>query len=314
MYVTARMVRPLKDEMKYLYKYFVYISLVFLVVGLYRAHYLTVPTVISYPAILLSLIFLFLGFVTGAISWKKILERSHYHVDIRECLAGTGLSIFGKYIPGKIWLIVGRAAYIANVSGYSLGKLSALSLNAQFINLWMGLILGTFGLFTMGQFRVWGWLILILVLGLTAVIFSRPAHNAVQSMLTALVRKKVEIPYLSIRSTFSVMPWFALNWMLWSVGFYILIIGLKETGAPWNIGLGLPFACTLGIMAVITPGGLGAREGAMVGYLTLAGISVGEATTIAIASRLWFLIGDVFIFILGWATHTRANSTPRKGV
>ena len=297
----------IKTLMKHWYKYFVYLSLLFLAVALYYADYLKVPKLISFPAILASLVFLFLGFISGAVAWKKILEKSHYHVDLSECLAGTGLSIFGKYIPGKIWLIVGRAAYIAEKSDYSLGRLSTISLNAQFIDLWIGLFFGMIGLLLLGRFHLWGWLVLFVLLGLTAVIFSKLVYSAADRLVKILLKKDVKITNLTIKSTVSVMPWFTMTWVFWSIGFYILVVSLTANDVPWSVGLGFPLAGTLGVMALITPGGLGAREGVMVAYLTFAGIPVTEATTIAVASRLWFLLGEIFIFILGWALHKTSD-------
>jgi len=61
-------------------------------------------------------------------------------------------------------------------------------------------------------------------------------------------------------------------------------------------------------MAFIAPGGLGVREGVMVGYLTLAGLPIAEAVTIAGASRLWFLVGEAFIFTVGWLADRRLNT------
>ena len=293
--------------MNYRYKYFVYISLLFLAVVLYHTNFLEVPKIISLPAILVSFIFLFLGFIIGAVAWKKILKKFNYYVDLNECLAGTGLSIFGKYIPGKIWIVMGRAAYIAERSDYSLGKLSAISLNAQFIDLWIGLILGTIGIFFIGGFHVWGFLTLFMLLGLTAVIFSKVVHNATESILHTVLRKDIKIPNLTIKSTILAMPWFTMTWVFWSIGFYMFTTSLTAIDVPWSVGLGFPLAGTLGIMALIAPGGLGAREGVMIGYLIFAGIPAIEATTIAVVSRLWFLLGEIFIFILGWSLHKRSN-------
>lgn len=292
---------------KYWYKYFVYISLLFLAMALYHANYLKVPEVISFPAVSTSFIFLFLGFISGAVAWKKILEKSQYHVDLSECIAGTGLSIFAKYLPGKIWLIVGRAAYIAQKTDYSFGKLSTISLNAQFIDLWVGLILGTAGLFFLRSFYLFSWLILALWLGLTLVIFSKLAQPAGEYLVRIIFRKHIKIPILSIRSTFSIIPWSALNWLFWSTGFYILCASLITMDVQSSVGLGFPLAGTLGVMTLITPGGLGTREAIMVGYLTLAGIPVVEATTIAVASRLWFFGGEIFIFIVGSFAHKKSS-------
>ena len=89
----------------------------------------------------------------------------------------------------------------------------------------------------------------------------------------------------------------------------MLAASLTETDIAWSVGLGFPLAATLGIMAVIAPGGLGAREGVLVGYLMLAGVPLAEATTISLASRLWFLVGEAFIFIVGWVSDRMLHNT-----
>ncbi len=295
--------------MKSWYKYLVYLSLVFLAFALYKADYLKVPQIFSYSVLITSFIFLFGGFLSDAISWKRIVKESDYDVALSDCLAGMGLSVFGKYIPGKIWTIVGRAAYIAEKNHYPLGRLSAISLNAQFIALWLGLILGAIGLFVLGGLYIWGWLILFLWLGLTVVIFSELAHGSAERLVRIVLRKDIKIPRLTIKSTVSVMPWFLMLWAMWSTGFYMLVVSLTETDIAWNVGFAFPLAATLGVMTFIAPGGLGVREGVMVGYLTLAGIPLAEATTISVASRLWFLVGELFIFAVGWVADKRSHSS-----
>ena len=99
------------------------------------------------------------------------------------------------------------------------------------------------------------------------------------------------------------MPWFVVYWALWSIGFCLLVASLINIDVSWSVGFGFPLAATLGIITFISPGGLGTREAIMVGYLTLAGVPLVDATSVAVASRLWFLGGEVFIFLVGWAVH-----------
>jgi len=300
--------------MKSWYKYFVYISLVFLAVALYNANFLKVPKIFSISSLIASFIFLFAGFVINAITWQKVLSESNYSVDLSSCIAGVGLSIFGKYIPGKIWMVMGRAAYITEKFHHSLGTLSAVSLNAQFIAIWFGLVFGVIGLFLLGGLHLWGWLILFLWVGLAVVIFSELAHDHAERAIRSLLRKYITLPRFTIKSTISVMPWFVAYWVFWSFGFYLLVTSLIRMDVPWSVGFGFPLASTLGIMTLISPGGLGTREAVLVGYLTLAGIPVVDATTIAVASRLWFLGGEIFIFVLGLISHKRLPDVIQKKV
>lgn len=281
------------------YKYFIYLSFVFLLIALYNANYLKVPRIVVFPAIFGSLIFLFLGFICVAIVWEQILRKSDYSVSISESLAGIGLSIFSKYIPGKIWMIIGRAAYIAEKKSLPLGELTFFSLKMQLIASWIGLICGAFGLFLIGGLHIWGWLILFIWIVLTIVIFSNIGHSSAESFIRKILRKNITIPKLSIKFTCELLPWVIVNWALWSIGFYLLVLSLSPVDVLLSVGLGFPLSVTLGVMSLIAPGGLGAREGVMVGYLTLAGLSMPQAIAISVAARLWFLVGEVFIFIIG---------------
>ena len=278
-------------------------SLVFLVVALYKANYLNVPKIFSVFNLSVSFLFLFAGFCLNAVVWQKVLEKSNYHIGLDKCLAGFGLSIFGKYIPGKIWMVMGRAAYITEKSDLSLGALSAVSLNMQFIAVWVGLVFGLIGIALLDGWHLWGWLILCLWIFFSIIVFSNFAYVKFVHLLKVILRKEITIPKLTLKPTLSVMPWFVAYWMCWAIGFYMLVASLIGTDVPWSVGFAFPLAATLGIITFISPAGLGTREAIMVGFLTLAGIPLVEATTVAVASRLWFLGGDIFIFLFGWVVH-----------
>lgn len=282
------------------HKYLVYASLLFLVVALYRADYIKIPEIYSYNALAWSLLFLFAGFIADVWSWKSILDQSDYKVSAKYCFAGAGLSIFTKFIPGKVFIIVGRAAYIAGKQNFPLSALTALSLNAQFISLWMGLSIGTIGLFFLEGIHLWKWLISALWLMLTIVIFTRVLHSLFEKMIRLIFRKELHLPQLHLKQLLRVAPWFASCWIFWALGYFFLAKGLCETDIPMVTGLIFPLSATLGVMAVIAPGGIGVREGLMAGTLALAGFDPVAATSIAVASRLWYLSGEGFIFISGW--------------
>lgn len=281
------------------FNYLVYLSLICLVLALYKADYLCILHIYSYASLALSLCFLFTGFICNAACWQAILVSHDVPAAFSESTASVGLSVFGKYIPGKIWLIVGRAAYISQKGHGNLPYLSSLSVNAQLLMSWLGLMFGAAGLFLLKGLQVWGWLIVILWLGLTAVLFSRFFHAIAEYLVKKIFKKQVTIPHIRLREMLSVLPWFLLYWCLYSTGFYFFVASLTEQSVPLSAALGYPLAGTLGLFAVILPGGLGAREGVMTGYLVLAGLGLENAASIAIAARLWFMTGESFIFLTG---------------
>jgi len=282
------------------YKYFIYISFLFLIYALYKADYLSIPKISSEIAIYLSLIFLFAGFLLVGITWRSVLKVSGTKVTYSESVAGIGLSVFTKYIPGKLWTIIGRASYIAQLKNQSVKNLSVVSLNAQFISLWTALVIGIVGLLIIGKVNILGLATFILLGILTLLSFSEFFHHIGSKFLQRIFHKNITLPSLNLRKSLTILPWFILQQLIWASGFFFLIQGLYTGTVPFISGVGFPLAAAYGIVTVIAPGGLGVREGILITFLISIGLPNSDATTIAIFSRLWFLIGEIFIFIFGY--------------
>jgi len=282
------------------YNYFIYISLVFVAIALYKSDYFKIPKIESQFFIFSSLLIYLFGFIFEAISWKQILNKTGIKISLSESLASIGLSIFGIYMPGKIWLLVGKTAYISKYHKNKKVIISAQSLNAQIISLWAGLILGTFGLLINEGLAIYGLIVLILLIILTLIVFTNFFHRLIQLFFYRIIKKKFNYPKLSIKEIVGISPWFFLSWLFYSFGFFVLIKGLYDGNLTFDLLFAYAFACSLSILVIFTPGGIGIREGLLVGYLLLSGFNIQIATTISLTSRLWGLVGEVFIFIVGF--------------
>ncbi len=285
------------------HNYLIYISLVFLILALIKADYLKIPVIHSRLLLLASFSFLFVGFIVNTISQYKFLAHSNYFIRGRHALAMVGLNIFGKYIPGKMWVVVGSAVYVAEKSGYSLVDLSVLFVQAQIIGIWCGLILGIAGLLIGNSLHYVSWMVCFILVVLSAVLFSQIAHDAVERLINRFKTTPIKLPRLTIRSMLILLPWFLGSWLSWGIGFYLLTASLTQNAVPLSIIFCFPLAGTLGILFLLAPGGIGIREGIMVGYLSQFNIHLADAVTISAASRLWFLIGEIFIFAAGFCAH-----------
>jgi len=280
------------------FKIFFLVSIFFLVFALYRADYLRIPQINNLVYIYYSLIFLFLGFVLDALSWTVVLKKRGYSINYSNGITSSGISIFGKYIPGKLWVILGRSEYISNKYKLPRTALSSLSLNTQFISLWVSFLFGTIGLVLINQLDIYGILAVFLFVVLTIIIYTPIFHNLFKRVLFFALKKDISIPQLNVKDVLKVLPWFILYWISWSISFYFLGASLLADYVPINISWGFPLAATLGMLAIFAPGGLGVREGVLTVYLIMTGLEANDAATIAVVSRLWFLIGEVFIFLL----------------
>jgi uncharacterized membrane protein YbhN (UPF0104 family) len=89
-----------------------------------------------------------------------------------------------------------------------------------------------------------------------------------------------------------------LDWLLWGMSFALLTFALEDYSAGEMLRL-LPhliaayaIAYTIGLVSLITPSGLGVREGAF--YLLLAPLLGGPAITVsALAMRVWTTLGEL---------------------
>jgi uncharacterized membrane protein YbhN (UPF0104 family) len=288
---------------KGLHNYLIYISLVFLIVALIKADYLKIPTIHSSHLLLAAFSLLFVGFIVNTISQYKFLALCNYAVPGRYALAMVGLNIFGKYVPGKMWMAVGSAVYAAEKSGYSVVDLSVMVLQAHIIGIWCGLILGITGLLISNSLHLVSWIGCFMLFGLSVVLFSKTPHDRVERLINKFRATPVKLPRLTVRSTIILLPWFFSSWLSWGIGFYFLTASLTPHTLPLSTIFCFPLAGTLGILFLLAPGGIGIREGIMVGYLSQLNIQLADAITIAAASRLWFLIGEIFIFGLGFCAH-----------
>ena len=148
--------------MRSYFNYFIYLSFIFLVIWLFKSEYMIIPKIKSYFIFSGSLLMLFLAFIFEAFLWKNILQKSNYPININQSIASVGFSVFGKYIPGKVWMVIGKAAYLSEKSNLPIGKLSFLSLQMQFIQSWVGLVFGALGLLLIDGVTLFSWAIILL--------------------------------------------------------------------------------------------------------------------------------------------------------
>ena len=282
------------------HKYLIYFSLIFIVATLYKTQHFEIPRIHSPVLLFLSLICLFSGFVVNALSQQQLLGKSKYPVSIRQALSMTGLNIFGKYIPGKVWMVMGAAMYIAEKKKYPVTELSLLFLQAQVIGLWCGLVLGICGLWVNDALHYLSWVGLVILGVFTTILFSNMVQNTALSAINKVLNKDYHLPVIDTAKTIPLIPWFLGGWVLWGAGFSLLAASITDHFIPFSAVFCFPLAGSLGILFVFAPGGIGIREGIIAGYLTLLNVSLPEAIMISATSRLWFLVGELFIFITGY--------------
>lgn len=238
-------------------------------------------------------------------AWHFLTVKLNIALPLAETLENWFVSQFGKYLPGKVWIFLGRFHFYE-----SKGKSKkAISIALYFETITVIVAAGIISFVTLLFFKktdlvysgipFW-WMIFPLIL---AFVFLHP--KVLQKILNwVLVKFKRESISFSISYPDILWVLFLciLSWLVGGAGFYLFIDSVFPVSSTHLLYLtgALAFSSTLGLMALFAPGGLGVREGVLV-YLLSFVIPVPIAVIISFLTRLWMtlieigLIGMVYL-------------------
>jgi hypothetical protein len=287
---------------KFYFTIFLYVSFGFLIYFLATQDILFIPEIHSSIIFYSSVLFLISGFIFESFSWYYILKTYGVNLTFKTTIISSGSAILGKYIPGKIWTVVGRAKIVADQTDKSLSDISFISFESQIIFLWTGLVLSLIGSIFVNIGISYLIVVALVLVLFSTIIFSNKYKSITEKLLKSIFKKEYEIPRISLNKS-SVIFLNFIPWIIWAVGFFLIASSITAVSLPYSVSYSFIIASTFGIIAIFSPGGLGVREGIMAGYLTLCGLDLSSATTISVFSRLWFIAGEIFIFLLGMCMH-----------
>lgn len=268
----------------------------------------------SWQFLVLSVILLFPGFFADALGWREITGGGSRKITYRDSVISCGKYVYTKYIPGKIWVVLGRAGYIKEKYGGSLVMYSSYALIYQVISISAALVSGIGLFWTVRPLLLKVSLVFIAVFIILMFVFRKFSFRLLSLAASKLLGRKLEIEALSVgRIIRSFVITFFL-WLMWAFSFFLFILSMKPEGltVPVNAGLVFPFASVAGIMVIFAPGGLGVRESFITLGLTGCGIPLQEAALLSLYSRLWFLCGETLFFIFAVAISLKKNITVRN--
>jgi uncharacterized membrane protein YbhN (UPF0104 family) len=216
-------------------------------------------------------------------------------------------SWLGRYIPGKVAWIGGKI-YFALQRGISKTVLGVTSLVEALLQLLSALLLGVIFLFVTGAYDNFSLTYNLFFLCATlagAVAISPPVFNRLLAFGYKVVKKKQLDPKYFVKwgnvvrigllyavvHALSALP---IYFLIRAVGYDLGIVELLYVSGAFI------FAGAIGTLAIVTPSGLGVREG--VTLLFLASILPAEiSVVIVVVLRLWSIVLDVLYWILSYA-------------
>ena len=259
----------------------------------------------SFPLVLSTLIFAFSYFIQ-IWAWYLITLRLKVALSFSDTLQSWFYSQLGKYLPGKVWLLLGRF-YFYESKGKSRKEISiALYFEMVTMLLAAGLLFLLSLLFfrEMAQGFLRGSFWWISSLFVLAFFFLHP--RVLGKIFNQFLFRFQKEPVILSISYFEIL-WILficiLTWAVGGIGFYLFTDSIIPVSPKHILFLtgALAFSSILGLVAVFAPSGLGVREGVLV-YL-LSYIMPGPvAVVISVLTRIWMtlieigLIGMVYLF------------------
>lgn len=232
--------------------------------------------------------------------WVYTLHSLNSKLDTWNGMNAWILSNFSKYIPGRVWTLATRV-YLTSKDGISKTKSSYSFYLEVILSCLSGILL--FGLFLIstgiklkGTYRVLSIIALCSAPVILVVVHPNIGRIGINLLSKILKKDLPKIDYSYKRTLLITAMYFGL-WLL--RGFAILLLMLSFGIGKWSdyftVSAGFAISWIGGLVSVITPDGLGVREGLFALFLALA-VPSYLASAFTIFVRIWITICEILCF------------------
>ena len=235
----------------------------------------------------------FAGHGVYLMGWRRLLADSDVPVSLWSLAKIFLVSNLGRYLPGgKAWQM-GIVGIMAAEQGLPATELAASSLLQGIV----GVIAGAIVLFATGAASLGvrlAWLALP-VAGIICILLAPAIIRSTPKLHSLIARHVHGIDTVSIATMWALVWTSVVSWLLWG-------IALDNLGSALLPGPGASLVSYIaawsgsflaGLVAVVSPAGLGAREGVMQVVLEKGGMPAGDVLLVVVVTRAWITFMDV---------------------
>lgn len=258
---------------------------------------------LRYNYIFISMILLFGFFFLRVYCWQLVLKKMDIYLSLRKSVKVSFLSMVGKYLPGKVWLVLGKV-YLSGKEGVP--RVEAFT--SVVIEIVLEIIASIFFFFffllsvmelPLLSLKVIYFLGLIMVAGLV-ILHPRIFYKLINIVLYWWRGEKIE-KCISYRDMVKLFAFYNFIVLFQGIAFYFFVNAICYVPMDKILGLTGSFAIAgaLGTLSFFAPSGLGVREGILALLLTSYVISP-IAVLISLLARLWVTLGEAMCALLAW--------------
>ena len=248
------------------------------------------------------------------LAWRALLADLGSPLPLPAAVRIMFIGQLGKYVPGAVWAV---AAQVELARDYQIPRRrsATASVVAMALTLVVSLIVAgvTLPLISAHAARQYWWVLAITPLAV-ACLWPPVIKYVLDRALKLAHRAPLEKP-VSLRGTAKALAWTTLGWMLFGVHAWLLISEFAgRDGRTFALALGgYALAWAVGFLIIFVPGGIGAREVALVAVLAPV-MSSASALVVALVSRVVMTIGDLVWAGIGLALGRSRLGRPAPGL
>ena len=241
-----------------------------------------------------SFIILGLWMVAQAYIWHLLTVSNGAHIPLPRAMAAWFYSQLGKYVPGKVFLYLGRV-HLYNREGRGAGPIT-VAFGIEFVgSLAAAVVMVLVAALTsdvpvLDEYR---WALVVALVAFLVALHPRFIGWAVRLAARALGRQPFEVGF-SYPRLLGFVALYVVNWTLFGVALFVFIRSFYDLDFNSILYLAGAFSLSsiVGILAVFAPSGLGVREGVLALFLAPV-MPNSVALVVSVGSRLWLTVAEL---------------------
>lgn len=276
---------------------------------------------------LAGLLFL-LQYLVQAVGWHFIIRALQQKASPRLTMRMWYMSLIARWMPGRVLYTASRLM-LARDNGLSVPAVSfAIVMELVYVLVagvivtiaFAGGLLRTLLHTHTGQEALGGVALLVIVFGALAAnpktllkLYDVKLFRRVLNKIAGQELDKSAVPTMTTASSIALLAYFAFYWIFSGVCFYVLAAAfLPHHAAPLLACIAAyPGSWLIGFFSIISPAGLGFREGAMT-YMLHTSMSTAYALDMSLASRLMMMAAEIGSVALASVVFHVKLATPGK--
>jgi uncharacterized membrane protein YbhN (UPF0104 family) len=227
------------------------------------------------------------------LAWRALLADLGSPLPLPAAIRVMFIGQLGKYVPGAVWAV---AAQVELARDYQVPR--RRSATASLVGMATTLVVGLVAagvmlpLTSTSAVRHYWWVLAITPLAV-ACLYPKFIKFGLDLVLKTVHRPPLE-KSISVRGMARALAWTALGWLFYGAHAWLLISEFAGHGGHvLALSLGAyALAWSVGFLIIFVPGGIGAREVALIAVLAPV-MSSASALVVALASRVVMTIGDL---------------------